>query len=164
MKKLLVILAVMMMVPMASFAQLAVGGAAFLKAPVLIGQPVDLGNMNVNQFSFGGDARLKISLFQLQSLMLFSAGDVSSLDIFLDAGVAVDVAMVRLSAGAGPNFVWNFDCTPPLQAGLNAKIGADVLIDNMSLGISYVMAMYYNNRVDINTGTGLLGVQVLFWM
>lgn len=64
MKKLALLLVALMFLPLAVFAQLGVGGVAFLKSPVLLGQPTDLDNRNVNRFSFGGDLRYKLGIFQ----------------------------------------------------------------------------------------------------
>jgi len=164
MRKVILILAVLAILPAAAFADLGVGGAAFFKSPVLLGQPIDLENLNVNQFSFGGDVRLKWNWFQAEALVLYSAGEVSSLNAYLDVGVALDILIVRLSAGAGPNFVFNFIQDSPLQAGLNVKIGADIKVGPVSVGISYIMALGITNGIDITTSSGLLGVQVLFWL
>jgi len=41
MKKLILILAAVIILPVAAFADVGVGGAAFFKSPVLIGQPID---------------------------------------------------------------------------------------------------------------------------
>lgn len=164
MRKLVLILAVLAFVPLAAFADWGVGGAAFLKSPVLLGQPVDTDNVNVNQFSFGGDLRFKLGWFQAEGLLLYSAGDIQSLNMYLDAGVALDVAILRLSLGVGPNFNTNFGQSTPVQAGLNAKIGADIKLGSISFGASYIMALNLDNGVNVQTSTGLLGVQVLFWL
>jgi len=164
MKKLFLILAIVVILPVAVFAEWGVGGAAFYKSPVLLGQPVDLGNLNVDQFSFGGDVRLKLGWFQAEGLLLYSAGDIDSLNLFLDAGVALDLAFLRLSLGAGPNFTNNFGQSPAVQAGLNAKVGADVKLGPISLGLSYIMSLNIDNGIDIATSSGLLGIQVLFWL
>ena len=120
--------------------------------------------MNVNQFSFGGDLRLKIAWFQAEALVLYSAGDVQSLNTYLDAGVALDVAILRLSLGVGPNLYYNISQgSSPVQAGLNAKVGADIKLGPISVGASYIMALNLANGVNVQTSTGLLGVQVLFW-
>jgi hypothetical protein len=163
MRKLILIL-VLVILPVAVFADWGIGGAAFYKSPVLLGQPIDTSNLNVDQFSFGGDLRFKLSFFQAEALLLYSAGDTNSLNAYLDAGLALDVAILRLSLGAGPNFTYNFGESSPVQAGLNAKVGADVMLGPISLGLSYIMALNLNNGLYINTGSGLLGVQVLFWM
>ena len=112
--------AVAMVLPTAAFAQLGVGPAAFLKSPVLLGQSIYKDEANVNQFSFGGDLRYRFGWFQEQALGLESAGDINSLDLFLDAGIALDVTIVTLSLGAGPNFTKNFDGSPSTQSRLNA--------------------------------------------
>jgi hypothetical protein len=164
MRKMVVILAILAIVPVVAFADWGVGGAAFYKSPVLLGQPVDIGNVNVNQFSFGGDLRFKLGWFQAEGLLLYSAGDIQSLNMYLDAGLALDVAILRLSLGVGPNFASNFGQAAPIQAGLNAKIGADVRLGPISVGASYIMALNLANGVNVQTSSGLLGIQVLFWM
>lgn len=161
---LVLLLAVLAMLPVAVFAELGIGGAAFYKSPVLIGQSTDTDNLNVNRISFGGDLRFKLSWFQAEALLLYSAGDVSSLNAYLDAGLALNVAIVRLSLGVGPNFTYAFDESSPAQAGLNAKVGADLVIGPISFGLSDIMAMNIDNGLYVNTGSGLLGAQVLFWM
>jgi hypothetical protein len=150
--------------PAAVFADWGIGGAAFYKSPVLLGQPIDIVNLNVNQFSFGGDVRLKMGWFQAEGLLLYSAGDVNSLNAFLDAGVALDLAIIRLSLGAGPCFTYNFGQSTAVQAGLNAKIGADIKLGPISFGLSYIMALDITNGIDVSTSSGLLGAQVLFWL
>jgi hypothetical protein len=164
MKRVILILTVLVMLPVAVFADWGIGGAAFYKSPVLIGQSIDTSNLNVDQFSFGGDLRFKLSWFQAEALLLYSAGDVDSLNAYLDAGVALDVAILRLSLGVGPNFVYNFGESSPFQAGLNAKAGADIKLGPVSFGLSYIMALNIDNGLYINTGSGLLGAQILFWL
>jgi hypothetical protein len=164
MRKLVLVFAVLCIFSVAAFAEWGIGGAAFYKSPVLIGQPLDTANVNVNQFSFGGDLRFKLAWFQAEGLLLYSAGDVQSLNMYLDGGVALDVAILRLSLGIGPNFVANFGQSSILQAGLNAKIGADIKLGSISVGASYIMALNLANGVNVQTSSGLLGVQVLFWM
>lgn len=164
MKKLIVALALLAIVSSAAFAEVGLGAAAFYKSPMLVGQPLDVANMNVNQFSFGADARYKIGWFQAEGLLLYSAGVVSSLNAYLDAGVALDLAIFRFSFGIGPNFSNNFGQSYPIQAGLNAKIGADVKLGAVTMGLSYIMAMNVSNGLYINTASGLFGVQFLYWL
>ncbi len=164
MKKLILILACFVILPVAAFSQTALGGAMYYKSPVLIGQPVDLNNLNVDQFAFGGDARLKVGWFQAEALLLYSAGDVNSLDMYLDAGVALDVSILRISLGVGPNLSNTFGQSPAVQAGFNAKVGADVMVGPISVGLSYIMTMNLDNGLAVRTSSGLLGLQVLYWM
>jgi hypothetical protein len=157
------ILCILGALPVAAFADWGVGGAAFYKSPALFGQPIDTSNLNVNQFSFGGDARFKLGWFQAEGLLLYSAGDVSSLNTYLDAGVALDMAIFRFSLGAGPNLAYTIG-ESIAQVGLNAKAGADVVLGPISLGISYIMELNLDNGINIKTKSGLLGVDVLFWL
>jgi len=162
-KKVFLILSVLLILPAMAFAQLSVGAAAFLKSPVLLGQSINIDKVNVNQFSFGGDVRYRIGWFQAEGLLLYSAGDINSLDLFLDAGVALDISIVTLSIGAGANFTNNLQGLPIQQAGLNSKIGADVRLGPVSVGASYIMALdITSNGFSIETSSGLLGVHVLF--
>ncbi len=164
MKKLLLILCVLIIVPIGAFADWGIGPAAFLKSPVLVGQPIDTTNLNVNQFIFGADLRFKASVFQAEALLLYAPGEYSSINGYFDVGIAVDVAIVRLSLGVGPNINFNLRPNSLVQAGFNAKAGVDLMLGPVSLGLSYIMALNINNGVYINTGSGLLGIQVLFWL
>lgn len=164
MRKVFLIIAVAALLPIAAFADLGVGAAAFYKSPVLIGQSVDKEEVNVDQFSFGGDLRFKLGWFQAEGLLLYSAGEFNSLDAFFDAGVSLDIAMVALSIGAGPNFTNNLEDGPTMRAGLNAKIGADMRFGPISAGLSYIMALNIDDGIDVRTSSGLLGFQVLFWL
>jgi hypothetical protein len=164
MKKVVLIFVVLASLPLAVFAEWGFGGAAFLKSPVLVGESIDTDDLNVTQFSFGGDARFKYDGFQAEALLLYSAGDVRSLNAYLDLGVAVDLSILRLSAGAGPNLTNNFGDSPAVQAGLNAKVAADIMLGEMSLGLSYIMAMNLDDGIAIDTSTGLLGASLLIWM
>jgi len=163
-KKLILILACLVILPVAAFAETAIGGAMFYKSPVLLGQPVDATNLNVNQFAFGADGRIKLGWLQGEGLLLYSAGDVNSLILYLDAGVALDVSILRLSLGVGPNLSNTFGQSPAVEAGLNAKVGADVMIGPISVGLSYIMAMNLDSGLAVKTSSGLLGLQVLYWM
>jgi hypothetical protein len=154
----------LVVMPIAAFAQVGVGAAAFGKSPALVGQPDDTNNLNVSQFSFGGDVRLKLDWFMGEALVLYASGSgVNSLNAYLDAGVTGDLAIVRLSLGAGPSFVYNAGSNSGAQVGLNAKVGADVMLGNISVGVAYIMAMNIGNGVQINNGAGLLGANVTFW-
>ncbi len=165
MRKTILILTVLIILPVAVFADWGIGGAMFYKSPVLLGQKIDTDELNVDQFSFGGDLRFKLGWFQAEALLLYSAGEVNSIDTYLDAGLALDVTILRLSLGAGPNFTYNIDGgSNPVQAGLNAKIGADIMLESISIGLSYIMSLNIDDGIDVETSSGLLGVQILFWL
>ena len=94
MRKLFFVFCVLAILPVAVFADSpppsliswGIGPAAFYKSPVLLGQPTDTNNLNVDQFIFGGDLRFKVSLFQAEALVLYAGGNgVNSFDTYLDA-------------------------------------------------------------------------------
>jgi hypothetical protein len=161
----LIVAALIVLLPLAAFAELGVGGAAFYNSPVLLGQNEVPEELSVDKFTFGGDVRLKLSLLQGEALLLYSASDeVQSLDIILDAGVALDLALFRLSAGIGPNFTYNIGEDQALDAGFNAKLNADVKLKKISVGLSYIMDLNLDGGIDLDTSAGLLGATVLFWL
>jgi len=164
MRKAVMILAVLAFVPVAAFAEWGVGAVAFIKPPVSIGQPTDIDKLNFQQISFGGDLRLKLGWFQAEALVLYWGGDVDSIRAYLDVGLALDAWALRLSLGAGPNFTYNLGAGPLTQTGLNAKIGADIKLGAISFGASYIMALSVADGFDVQTGAGLFGVEVIFWM
>jgi hypothetical protein len=74
------------------------------------------------------------------------------------------LALLRLSAGAGPALTYNIgESDEPVDAGLNVKLNADVKLARLSAGLSYIMDLNLENGVDIDTSAGLLGASVLFW-
>jgi hypothetical protein len=171
MRKMILVLIVLAILPLAIFADssplfsFGVGPAVFYKSPVLFGQPVDTDNLNVNQVDFGGDLRFKASMFQAEALILYAGGSgVNSFNTYLDAGFAVDLSIIRLDLGIGPNYIYNSSNNSGGQIGLNAKLGADVLLGPISVGASYIMEFNGANGVQVNTGSGLLGLDVLFWV
>lgn len=157
------LIAILVLLPAMVFAQLSIGPAINLKSPVLVGQEVNIDEVNVDQFSFGANARYRRGWFQAETLMLFSAGKVDSLDLFLDLGVALDINILTFSLGMGPNFTNNFNEARALQAGMNAKLGADFRLNRITIGTSYIMALDISeNRIMVEKSSGLLGFHVLF--
>lgn len=163
MKKVLVMMALSVILPAMVFAQFSIGPAVFLKSPVLAGQIVDNSEFNVNQCSFGADARVRLGILQAEGLILYSAGSVQSVNMYFDAGVAIDIAMFTLSLGAGPNVTKVFGWSGIMQAGFNTKFGADVRLGDMTIGASYIMDLNITNaRFRTQRNAGLLGMHVLF--
>jgi hypothetical protein len=169
MKKTLLLVLVLAFIPLLAFAELGLGASAFLNNPVLIGQDPDVSALREGGFTFGADARFKLSLLQLEALGLISVGDsTTSIDLYADAGLALDLAILRLSLGAGPTlfFVLN-DSTDSVLAGYNVKANADVKLGRISVGLSYIMGLIVENglfNVQLDKSTGMLGANVLFWL
>ncbi len=162
-KRVLIILA-LCLVPLLSFAELGVGGAAFFNSPVLIGQQVTSSGLTSGGFTFGGDLRFKLAILQLEALGLVTmAGGSTALDLYTDAGLALDVLFLRLSLGAGPNFTYEFGGADPFMPGFNIKANADVKLGKLSVGLSYITGLIVSNGIALDKSTGLLGISVLYW-
>ena len=162
MRKFLALIAVAALLPVMVFAQFSIGPALFIKSPVLLGDVINVDISNVNQFSAGALARLEAGVFQTEGLLLLSLGEVNSFHLFLDAGVVLDIAPVFVIFGAGPNLTNNIGSSPVFQAGLNAKAGVDLRLENLAVGLSYIMALNIDSGIRITTRYGLLGAHILF--
>ena len=166
MKKTLILVLVLAFIPLLCFAELGLGASAFFNSPVLIGQEPDLSLLRENGFTFGADARFKfLKVLQLEALGLVSTGEVTSIDLYADAGLALDLAFLRLSAGVGPTVFFLLDgSSEPTLLGFNAKANADIKLGRLSLGLSYIMGLIVDDGVQLNKSTGMLGANVLFWL
>lgn len=165
MKRTLILVLVLAFIPLLSFADLGLGASAFFNSPVLIGHSIDGPALREEGFTFGADVRWKFLRFlQLEALGLVTLGDVKSIDLYADAGLAVDLAFLRLSLGAGPTvFFLLEDVTDPTLLGFNAKANADIKLGRLSLGLSYIMGLIVEGGIELDKSTGMLGANILFW-
>ena len=155
MKKTFILVLVLGLLPLALFADFGIGGAAFYNSPVLIGQdvPTSTEGIGLEDFTFGGNARFKLSLFQLDALALLTLGDAAHVQGFVDAEV---------SAGAGPKIDYYFD-SGDFETGFNAKANADVKLGKISVGLSYIVDMTIDSGISLDKSTGMLGATVMLW-
>jgi hypothetical protein len=182
MKKVLIVL-IILIIPAAAFAQLQIGPTAFYNFP-LIGDstlnPPELSGLNISDFSFGVDIRGKIAFFQLSGMALFTPGVSAaggsitlpaSTDIFLDAGVAFDIAIIRLGLGVGPNFTFFFGegtaSSDIVSAGMNIKATLEFLLGKVAIGITYLTQFDFDLQqigsvLSADKTQGLFGLSVLF--
>jgi hypothetical protein len=161
MKRILLV-ALVVLLPAAAFAELGVGGSVLYNSPGLFGQKVNEIDLNVNKFSFGPDLRYKLWFLQLEALILGSFGSSSSLDGYLDAGLVFDILFLRLSAGAGINGTYNF-ADGSFDKGFNVKANADLKFGKISVGLTYIIDLAMDNGFRPDLSSGLLGANVLFW-
>ena len=168
MKKTLILVLVLAFIPLLSFADFGLGASACLNNPVLIGEDPDVSALRAGGFTFGADARFKLSILQLEALGLLSVGDsTTSIDLYADAGLALDLAFLRLSLGAGPTVFFVLDGADPVLAGYNVKANADIKLGRISIGLSYIMGLIVEDglfNVQMDKSTGMLGANVLFWL
>lgn len=165
MKKLVILVLVLALVPLLSFAEVGVGGSAFFNSPVLIGQDVDVHELWDGGFTFGGDFRWKLlKILQLEALALVTLDEVNAVGLYPNAGLAFDLSILRLSAGIGPNIVFFLDDVgDPSMFGFHGKANADIVLGPVSVGLSYMMALNLDGGIELKKSTGMLGANVLFW-
>ena len=165
MKKIVIVVLVLAFVPLLSFAEFGVGGSAFFNSPVLIGQDVDTHELWDGGFTFGADFRWKLlKILQLDAMALVTLDEVNAVGLYPNAGLAFDLAILRLSAGIGPTLVFLLDdATDPTMLGFNAKANADIKLGPISFGLSYLMGLNFDGGVALERSTGMLGANVLFW-
>jgi len=164
MKKTIILVLVLGLIPLALFADFGIGGAAFYNSPVLIGEdvPASTEGLGLEDFTFGANARFKLSLFQLDALALLTLGDAANVKGFLDAELCLDLLILRLSAGAGPKIDYYFD-SGDVETGFNAKANADIKLGKLSFGLSYIMDMTIDGGIALDKSTGMLGATVMLW-
>ncbi len=164
MKKTLILVLVLAFIPLLSFAELGLGPSAFFNSPFLVFQDPDVSELRDSGFTFGGDLRFKLSILQLEALGLVTLGDAKSIDLYADAGLALDLAILRLSLGVGPTvFFLLEDVADPTLVGFNAKANADIKLGRISVGLSYIMDLMVDDGIALDKSTGMLGANVLFW-
>jgi len=165
MKKILILVLVLAFVPLLSFAELGVGASAFFNSPVLIGQDVDTHELWDGGFTFGADVRWKLlKILQLDAMALVTLDETKAVGLYPNAGLAFDLAILRLSAGIGPTLVFLLDdVADPAMLGFNAKANADIKLGPISFGLSYLMGLNFDDGIALEKSTGMLGANVLFW-
>ncbi|RPJ07313.1 MAG: hypothetical protein EHM28_07585 [Spirochaetaceae bacterium] len=163
--KRLIVLLVLFALPLSLFAQLHIGVTAlYLSDPETVADLKAEENV-IDQFGFGVDARLQISIFEVSALALYQVG--GSFNTYLDGGVALDFAIVTIGAGVGINTIVSFnDETYPdtMALGYNAKIHGDLNLGNIKVSAYY---MFVVDTFDLeafqdNMRMGNIGVSVLF--
>jgi hypothetical protein len=181
MKKLIIILLILM-IPIAAFADFRLGPTAYYNFPLIQDsqfQPPALDGLDAADFSFGADFRLKLWIFHFQGMALFTPGvkDASdavvlpaSTDLHVDAGLAFDLLFLRLGLGVGPSWAFFFGdadtVSAPTSMGMNGKATADILLGPVSIGISYLMQFDFdlkdaNQVLSADKTQGLFGVAFL---
>lgn len=176
--KRIIFIVIIAMIPSAVFAQLQLGPTAFYNFrlnPVEDIEDGDSIDWDVSNFTFGADARLTLGPFQAQAFGLFTpaSGDtvdpVHVLDVHTTAGLAVDIAILRITGGFGPSFSFEFGdgATESAGIGTNARLGAEVGIGDIAVGLNYLMRFPFDledsDRFwNADKSRGYIGASVLF--
>jgi hypothetical protein len=146
MKKLMLIV-MLLALPLGLFAQFYIGGSALYKEdPEYLQDPDDT-------FIIEGSA---LALYEMDG----------AFDVFLNVGVAFDVALFTIGAGIGPNFIIQADpdAPEPTSFGFNGKIHADLNLGDIKVSAYWlflVESLSYE-EFEENLTFGNIGVSVLF--
>ena len=134
MKKILIVLLIALL-PAMAFAEFQIGGVGMYKGDVTTIQTTGVG---LTDFTFGAEARLKFGLFQGGASLLYYPGvSYNSIKALTDIGLSLDVAILRLGVGLGPNLAVNLGsgAAAPVNVGVNLKLSADVNLGSLSIGL-----------------------------
>jgi hypothetical protein len=146
MKKLLVLLLVIVL-PAFAFADFQLGGVGMYRGTIAQLKAKDVG---IEDFTFGAEARFKLSLFQAGVSALYypeNALKPPAIVALTDVGLSLDLLFLRFGLGLGPNLVIALKDTgaaKPFPVGLNMKLSTDVNIGNLSLGL---VGFYYLDSI-----------------
>jgi hypothetical protein len=172
MKKLLLI-ALIIVIPALAFADFQIGALALLNRSL---SDTSTGKITASDFTYGLETRLNIWIFQGGiSALYFPGGDYSydTVIAFTDVGLCLDLWILRLGAGVGPNLGFIVDksytgTSDAQKLGFNVKMAGDLMLGNLDLGV--VGYYYLENLADLKTagsdmskvGNWMLGVTLLF--
>jgi len=114
--------------------------------------------------ALGGEARLKLSLLEGSALVLYELDN--AFDVYLDVGVSLDLALLTIGAGIGPNFIIQADpdAPEPTSFGFNGRVHADLNLGDIKISAYWLIlveSLSYKNFED-NLTAGSVGVSVLF--
>jgi hypothetical protein len=182
MKKLLVLM-ILVLVPMVTFADFQIGPTALYNMRFTNPEQVDTSTLSLDDFTFGADARLNVSILQGSAYALLTLGSVdnstaipkyvpTTVDLFFDVGVCLDIMFFRFGAGIGPNFAILFPDpldttnTDIFGVGANVKFSADVMLGSIAIGLVYFMDTNLTTSAVVETiaskWDGHLGLSLLF--
>lgn len=171
MKKTIVLLAVLVVAAASATAiDLSVGANAYYASAI---QPSDVrdarpGGLAASDFAFGGEARLFIGSLTGSAVAVFMPGsDFQSpqFRVMTDAGLSIQVAILRAGLGIGPDFGVSLGgSTSAARLGGNLRATADLVLGDFSVGLSWFSLISFD-RASIadafRNPYGFLGVTLL---
>ena len=166
MKKLIVVLMIALLPTLAFALDFQIGGTAMYKGLL---QDIQTGvtDIGLDDFTFGGEARLNFGLIQGAAAVLYYPDEFApSLIALTDVGLTLNLAIVRLGAGIGPNvYIPLSDAGKGVPIGFNVKGAVDVQLGGISVGLVgyYYLASLSDLSLGLfETAQPWLGLTVLF--
>ncbi|MBN2351987.1 MAG: hypothetical protein JXD23_05405 [Spirochaetales bacterium] len=163
MKKIIIIL-MLLLLPMSMFGQFFLGASALYK-----GDPLGIPSITpdpsiVDNLAFGADIRVNLAIFEAQALALYNLDQ--SFNCYFDLGIVLNIAIVSIGAGVGPNFVVSLASgTPePFAFGFNGKIHADINLGSFKISAYYMFLIDNISIPDITSQmyAGNVGLSLMF--
>jgi len=167
MKKLIVVLMIALLPTLAFALDFQIGGTAMYKGML---EDIESGvtDIGVDDFTFGAEARLSFGLLQGAAAILYYPDEFNpSLVALTDIGLTLNLAIVRIGAGIGPNFYIPLSDDGPegVPIGLNVKGAVDLQLGGISIGLVgyYYLASFDDLSLGLfETAQPWLGLTVLF--
>ena len=165
MKKLIVVLMIALLPTLAFALDFQIGGTAMYKGLL---EDITSGTADIgfDDFTFGGEARLSFGLLQGAAAILYYPGEAPSLVALTDIGLTLNLAIVRLGAGIGPNFYIPLEGSAGgVPIGLNLKGAVDLQLGKLSLGVVgyyYLASLSDLNKDLFTTAQPWLGLTLLY--
>jgi hypothetical protein len=165
MKKLIVVLLIVLLPAMAFALDLQIGGTAMYKG--LLSDILDgPDGITLQDFTYGAEARLNFGLIQGAAALLYYPGTPNEIVALTDIGVTLNLAIVRLGAGIGPNFrIPLGGAITGVPMGLNLKGAVDLQLGKLSLGLVgyYYLASFSDLTADLfKTAQPWIGLTLLY--
>jgi hypothetical protein len=165
MKK-LIVLVLLLVLPLSLFAQgFYLGVDAMFKGDYME-LPSGFSNPGsiVHNLAFGAEARFTFAIFEAQAMALYNLNQ--SFNTYLDVGLCLDIAIISLGIGVGPNFVINFWSGAPAAAGFgfNGKAHVDLNLGSFKISVFYLLLVDSLNfpTFSQNLRLGNAGLALLF--
>jgi hypothetical protein len=167
MKKLIVVLMIALLPAMAFALEFQIGGTAMYKG-FLSDITSGVSDITFDDFTYGGEARLTFGLIQgAAAILYYPAEPTSSVLALLDAGLSLNLAIVRLGAGLGLNYSIPLDggTVDGAPLGVNLKGAVDLQLGKLSLGLVgyYFLPSFSDFDADLfKTAEPWLGLTLLY--
>lgn len=149
MKKLIIVLLIAVLPTMAFAIDFQLGGTAMYKG--LLSDILDgPDGITLQDFTYGAEARLGFGIIQGAAALLYYPDEFyPQIVAMTDIGLTLNLAIIRLGAGIGPNFRIPLEGTVTgIPLGLNLKGAVDLQLGRLSLGV--VGYYYIASLSDIN--------------
>jgi hypothetical protein len=166
MKKLVIVLIIALLPALAFAVDFQIGATAMYKG--LLSDIVDgPDGITFGDFTYGGELRLGFGLLQGSAAILYYPDPVaSSLVALTDIGLTVNLVIVRIGAGIGPNFYVPLGGSiSGVPVGLNLKGMVDLQLGKLSLGVVgyyYLASLSDLNKDLFTTAQPWVGLTLLY--